>query len=119
MASSYMSAVKQHLPEALLIIDHFHLVKYMNDRLTLLRRQLAGEADESEKDLLKGMRWLLVTGRKNLQDKENPREADLVTLDKALEANKPLYVAYYLKEELAALWSKKSKTRQRSTWIHG
>ena len=109
MASGYMSAVEQHLPEALLIIDHFHLVKYMNDKLTLLRRQLAREADEPEKDLLKGTRWLLVTGRKKLQDKENPREADLIALDKALETNKPLYVAYYLKEELAALWSKKSK----------
>ena len=71
--------------------------------LTTLRRQLARKAEESEKELLKGTRWLLVTGRKKLKDTKNPREADRIALDKALEANKPLYIAYYLKEELAAL----------------
>ncbi|RKX63456.1 MAG: ISL3 family transposase [Tenericutes bacterium] len=110
MASGYMSAVKEHLPKAMLIIDHFHLVKYMNDQLTALRRQLAREADESEKELLKGTRWLLVTGRNKLKDKENPKKVEqLIALDKALEVNEPLYIAYYLKEELAALWLKKSK----------
>ncbi|MCD4774906.1 MAG: ISL3 family transposase [Candidatus Aegiribacteria sp.] len=120
MASGYMSAVEQHLPEALLIIDHFHLVKYMNDKLTLLRRQLAREADEEGKKLLKGMRWLLVTGRKKLEDEKNPREADMAALDEALKENTPLYIAYYLKEELASLWSKQSKIEAESfldSWL--
>jgi len=120
MASGYMSAVREHLPEAVLVIDRFHLVKYMNDKLTTLRRQLAREAEESEKELLKGTRWLLVTGRKKLKDEKNPREADLIALDKALEANKPLYIAYYLKEELAALWSMDSKAdaeKHLDSWL--
>jgi hypothetical protein len=66
MASGYMSAVEKHLPEAILVIDRFHLVKYISDKLTTLRRQQTREADESEKELLKGTRWLLVTGRKRL-----------------------------------------------------
>ncbi len=53
MASGYMSAVRKHLPKAILVIDHFHLVKYMNDKLTTLRRQLARKADEAEMKLLK------------------------------------------------------------------
>ena len=120
MASGYMSAVENHLPEAILVIDRFHLVKYMNDKLTTLRRQLAREAEESEKELLKGTRWLLVTGRKRLEDEKNPREADLIALDKALEANEPLYFAYYLKEELVALWSKDSKEEAKKyldSWL--
>ncbi len=120
MASGYMSAVKQHLPEALLIIDHFHLVKYMNDKLTLLRRQLAREADDEGKELLKGMRWLLVTSRKKLENEKNPREADMAALDEALRENTPLYIAYYLKEELASLWSKQSKIEAESfldSWL--
>ena len=120
MASGYMSAVREHLPEAFLVIDHFHLVKYMNDKLTTLRRQLARKAEESEKELLKGTRWLLVTGRKKLKDTKNPREADRIALDKALEANKPLYIAYYLKEELAALWSMDLKTeaeKHLNSWL--
>lgn len=90
----------------------------MNDKLTLLRSQLAREADESEKELLKGTRWLL--SRKKLEDEENQREADIAALDKALKANEPLYIAYYLKEELASLWSKQSKIEAESfldSWL--
>jgi transposase len=86
----------------------------VNDKLTLLRRQLAREADESEKELLKGTRWLLVTSRKILDDEENQREADIAALDKTLKANEPLYIAYYLKEELSSLLSKQSKIEAES-----
>jgi hypothetical protein len=89
----------------------------VNDKLTLLRRQLAREADESEKELLKGTRWLLVTSRKILDDEENQREADIAALDKTLKANEPLYIAYYLKEELSSLWSKQSKIEARAFLI--
>jgi len=120
MASGYMSAVEKHLPEALLIIDHFHLVKYMNDKLTQLRRDLARKADGPEKEILKGTRWLLVTGRKKLEDEKNPRAADLAALDEALKENTPLYIAYYLKEELASLWTKSSKAEAEAfldSWL--
>ena len=39
MASGYMSAVLEHLPKADLVLDHFHLVKWFNDKLSSLRRQ--------------------------------------------------------------------------------
>jgi len=38
MASGFMAAVLEHFPEADLILDHFHLVKWFNEKLTLLRR---------------------------------------------------------------------------------
>jgi len=39
-----MAAVLEHFPEADLILDHFHLVKWFNEKLTLLRRQLYTQA---------------------------------------------------------------------------
>lgn len=46
MASGYISAVLEHLPKADLVLDHFHLVKWFNENLALLRRQLFREATE-------------------------------------------------------------------------
>ncbi len=63
-----------------MVIDRFHLVREMNDKQTTLRRQFAREVDESEKELLKGIRWLLVADRNRLEDEKSPREADLVAL---------------------------------------
>jgi transposase len=40
MASGYMAAVMEHLPNADLVLDHFHIVKWFNDKLSLLRWQL-------------------------------------------------------------------------------
>jgi len=48
MASGFMAAVLEHLPEADLILDHFHLVKWFNEKLTLLRRQLYTQASIGE-----------------------------------------------------------------------
>ena len=117
MASGYMSWVAEHLPDAALVLDHFHLVKYMNDKLTQLRRQLWRKAKQAEKDeekeVLKGIRWLLLTSRKKLQRKAKATGNDeaLLELDAALDLNKPLYSAYYLKEELAKLWKQDSKAK--------
>ncbi len=55
------------MPKAILVIDHFHLVKYMNDKLTTLRRQLAGKADEAEMKLLKDTKSHV---RKNLKGRK-------------------------------------------------
>jgi len=114
MASGYMAAVKEHLPEADLVLDHFHLVKYLNDKLSEIRRQQYRIACEGGKRLLKGTRWLLLTSRGNL--KENCISA----LDDALRYNQPLYIAYYLKEELASLWSLKTRheaSRHLDNWL--
>jgi transposase len=48
MASGFMAAVLEHFPEADLILEHFHLVKWFNEKLTLLRRQLYTQASIGE-----------------------------------------------------------------------
>jgi transposase len=45
MSSAYYKAVCEHLPQATHVFDRFHLVKLMNEKLTVLRRQLHREAD--------------------------------------------------------------------------
>ncbi|MCJ7627852.1 MAG: transposase, partial [Longimicrobiales bacterium] len=38
--SSENVAVKDHLPDAVMVFDHFHVVKLMNHKLADLRREL-------------------------------------------------------------------------------
>jgi transposase len=106
MSPAYIQAVVENLPEALLVFDHFHVVKLFNDRLSDFRRELYREAtDQMHKDVLKGTRWLLLKNPDNLNDDKQERER----LAEALSLNQPLATAYYLKEDLRQLWSQKSR----------
>ena len=104
MASGYISAVLEHLPKADLVLDHFHLVKWFNDKLSLLRRQLFREATEMHKAVLKGSRWLLLKAPENLKSHQDPKKDERVRLQSALELNQPLAMAYYMKERLRLLF---------------
>ena len=44
LSAAYILAVSCHLPEAVLIFDHFHIVKLFNDKLSDLRRELHRQA---------------------------------------------------------------------------
>ena len=101
MSPAYISAVLQNLPKARLVFDRFHVMKLFNEKLTELRRQLHREAvDGLQKDVLKGIRWLLLKNPENLDDKKSERER----LDEALKLNRSLSIAYYLKDELRLFW---------------
>ena len=53
--------MRENLPKAAIVFDHFHVVKLFNDRLSDLRRELYREATEVQhKAVLKGTRWLLL-----------------------------------------------------------
>lgn len=98
MAAAYASAVIKHLPGADLVIDRFHVIKLMNEKIDQLRRALQREAGVMGRRAIKGTRFLLLRGKENLSPERLP------DLQAALELNQPLSVAYYLKEELRTLW---------------
>lgn len=101
MSSAYFSAVQTNLPKALLVFDRFHIVKLMNEKLSMLRRELQREAEENlHKNVLKGTRWLLLKAPQNLETKRNEHQR----LHEALSLNQSLATAYYLKEDLRQIW---------------
>ena len=106
MSPAYMSAVRVHLPKANLVFDRFHIVKLCNEMLTKLRRALYHEVTEMmHKKVLKGTRWLLLKNPKNLDMSRNESHR----LNEALELNRPLATAYYMKEELRQFWEQQDK----------
>jgi transposase len=115
LSAAYQLAVREHLPKAAIVFDHFHLLKLYNDKLSVLRREMQREAtDLRHKQVLKGTRWLLLRNPENLDaDKDEPRR-----LQEALRLNAPLATAYYLKEDLRQLWGQDSKA-QAEQFLNG
>ena len=107
MSAAYALAVSTHLPQATIVLDRFHVVKLLNEKLTQLRREAYREvADRLQKKVLKGTRWLLLKNPENL----DPTRHEKQRLEEALELNRPLATAYYLKEDLRQIWSQPDQT---------
>lgn len=116
MSPSYIAAVKQNLPQAVIVFDHFHIIKLYNEKLSDLRRDIYRDLSTAGKSVLKGVRWLLLKNAKRLQPKYNEKER----LFKALRINLPLFTAYLLKEDLYRLWFQNSKAEATAfldSWI--
>ena len=107
MSAAYWAAILKHLPKVDVVFDHFHVIKLVNEKIDDLRRALQREADILGRKYLKGTRYLLLAGAENVpQD----RAEDLA---EALRFNQPLSVAYYLKEDLRALYSQPTRGLMR------
>ena len=106
MSPAFITAVQGNLADAAIVFDHFHVIKLYNEKLSALRRDVQREARELQaKQVLKGTRWLLLKNPENLDERHNERQR----LEHALELNKPLATAYYMKEDLRQLWSQTDK----------
>ncbi len=106
MSPAYIDAVTTHLPHATLVFDRFHVIKLYNDKLSDLRRAMFRELKDSmQKQVLKGVRWLLLKRPENL----DPARQEPNRLKEALRLNEPLAIAYQLKEELNEIWEQEDQ----------
>jgi transposase len=117
MSQAYIQAVRDNLPKAVHVFDHFHVIKLYNDKLSAFRRDLYRElTDARQRLLLKGTRWLLLKNPENLDDDKNETER----LADALELNTPLTIVYYMKDDLRQVWWQQTKAaagRVLDDWI--
>lgn len=117
MSPAYISAVLENLSDAVLVFDHFHVIKLFNDKLSKLRRDIQREAEGPlQKKVLKGTRWLLLKNPENLNTENNEQKR----LKEALKLNEPLATAYYLKEDLRQIWKQENKKEAEKhivSWI--
>src|SRR3954453_7848931 len=88
MSPAYHDAVATHLSKATIVYDHFHVIKLFNDKLSDLRRSLYHTAQDEQKKVLKGSRWLLLKAAENL----DPERDEASRLEEALKLNQPLAV---------------------------
>lgn len=97
--NAYAAWVREVLPDADLIYDHFHLIKLMNDKLNNLRRSTMARLWEEQRKELKGKRFLLMRNSENLDTDA------LEQLEKLKEEFKDLGTAWIFKEALRNIYS--------------
>ena len=100
MWAPYAQAARTKLQKARLTVDRFHVMKQLNERLGQMRRKIQRALPQEKKDMLKGMRWILVKNREKLSTEE---EARLTTL---LASHPELRELYLLKEEFRCIFEK-------------
>jgi transposase len=117
MSTAYVAAVRENLPGVPLILDRFHVVKLMNEKLARIQRSLYRELNDTmRKKVLKGSRWILMKNPDNLSKERDEQER----LKEALRLNEPLATAYYMKEDLRQIWeqpNKQTAEKVLESWI--
>jgi len=101
MWPSYIKAVLKYYSYKVLVFDRYHIISECNKMIDKLRRKEAQSVEKTEKNVFKGVRYLLLKGQEKI---ENDYKAQY-RLNRLLEINQPLNTAYILKEELRELWS--------------
>lgn len=98
MSAAYIGAIKDHCPNATLVLDRFHIVKALNTAVDDVRKQQWQEASVSGRKALKGLRWLLYR-HSATRSRKNTR-----TLKALEKGNKRIYRAWRLKDEFEQFW---------------
>jgi transposase len=116
-AKGFLSATKAHAPEALIVLDHFHVKKYLNDAVDSVRKEELKKArqqhDEETVQLLHcNKRFIL------MQNKATSKKINL--LEKLSALNHRVYQALLLKEQFLSVYSapdSKAARRNLKDWI--
>ena len=104
MSSAFANSVRENASDAIYLFDHFRVIKRMNDTLDKIRRELVSrEVDPAKRRLIKGSRFLLLADSENIVN-----YCGVSKLQLALEVNKPLSQAYYLKEDFRQIYTRET-----------
>lgn len=69
------------MPQVGIVFDHFHVIKYFNDKLSDLRRQLYHQTNErQERQELKGLRWTLLKNPEHLDETKDEKAKVLIAI---------------------------------------
>ena len=105
MWKAYLRVIHEEVPDALHILDRFHIRAKFSDALDKVRRQEVNRLNEEGKDpVLAKSRWCFLKKRSNLTSPQRVRLKDL------LQMNLRIVKAYLLTEQFEHFWTYKSPT---------
>jgi len=103
MHRPYLNAVGAVLPKAEIVFDKFHVLQHASAALDDVRRQEFFRAGAIMREHGRGKRWLLLRRWKTVR---GSKRRELETL---FAANRRLFKAYVLREQLDRLWTYKTR----------
>ena len=116
-ARGFLSSSKEHLKKALIVLDHFHVKKYLNDAVDTVRKEELRKARQQENQEVSAIlhcnkRFIL------MQNTVTDKKTDI--LQKLESLNERVYQAMLLKEQFLSVYAagnrKDAYTNLRS-WI--
>lgn len=116
-ARGFLSSIKQHAKNALIVLDHFHVKSYLNDALDTVRKEQLRKARQDENTELADLlhcrkKFILMQGRSSKRQRN--------ILHQLAELNNVVYRAMLLKEQfLEVYWADSRKSAQAGLrqWI--
>ncbi|MCP4073942.1 MAG: ISL3 family transposase [Hyphomicrobiales bacterium] len=99
MWAAYLKVIAKKAPQALNILDRFHIMRKFNEAIDEIRR---GEVNQlkanGEENVLERKRWLLLKRPENLSKKQTVR------MDELLKLNLASIKGYLLREDFQRFW---------------
>lgn len=95
---AFRTVVTTYCKNAEVCYDHFHLAQHFSKAIDKLRINEALKAEKKDKEVYKGTRWLLLKNPENLKDTQKP------DLEKLLELNKNISIAYILRDKFREIF---------------
>jgi transposase len=101
-ARGFISSTKQYLKDALIVLDHFHVKKYLNDAVDTVRKEELKKARQHNNTELSGIlhcnkRFIL------MQNKVTNKKTDI--LGKLFSLNERVYKSMLLKEQFLSIYT--------------
>jgi transposase len=104
MWRAYLKVIAKKLPQALHILDRYHIVANLGKALDQVRAEEARQLHQQGWDVLKRSRWLLLKRRKRLSGRQRLKLREILKWDLRTVR------AYILVEGLQAMWEYRSPT---------
>lgn len=104
MSQAYTEAIKEHCPNASLVIDRFHVVKALNKAVDEVRMEQWRELGTEGRRSIKGLRWLLA------MHSDNRSKGHTRFLNNLRKGNRRIHRAWVLKDEFEHFWNYNNKT---------
>ena len=104
MNKAYRDLAKEYFPKAVLVVDKFHVVRYVAWALEKVRKRIQKQLHPSKRNYYKRSRNILLTHQAKLC------EESLQALEVILSQSQILVIAYHLKELFYAFIASKSRS---------
>lgn len=100
MWAPYLKVIRKKAPQALNILDRFHIMKKFNEAIDEVRREEVRHLRETgQEGILINGRWVLLKRTENLTDKQ------VVRLKELLKTNLSSIKAYLMREDFQRFWT--------------
>ena len=114
MWDPYITSVRQHCPNADIVIDKFHIIRKVNEAVDTIRKQEFAQAKKEERIQMKRKRFIILKRGKNLTESQQEK------LQELMENNERLYKAYLLKEQISDIFDEQeydTALKRLANWI--